>query len=107
MPVRKVVGDAVFGSSISHSGVLLVRATGVGSESAISQIVSLVQAAQASRPPMQEFVDKVSAAFVPIVLFIAATTLVVRTNADAQYPHMHLSCTSRRAHEDTTVIDCS
>ena len=78
MPVAKTVGDTVFGSTVNQSGVLLVRATGVGKDSAVSQIVSLVQEAQTSRPPMQEFVDKVSGAFVPTVVGIAMVTLVVR-----------------------------
>lgn len=76
MPVPKIVGDSVFGSTVNQGGVLLVKATGVGKDSAVSQIVSLVQEAQTSRPPMQEFVDKVSAVFVPVVVCIAVVTVV-------------------------------
>ena len=77
IPVQKRVGDSVFGSTVNQGGVLLVKATGVGKDSAVSQIVSLVQEAQTSRPPMQEFVDKVSAVFVPVVVALALLTLVV------------------------------
>ena len=74
----KQAGDSVFGSTVNQSGVILVRATGVGKDSAVSQIVGLVSEAQTSRPPMQDFVDKVSSVFVPFVVGIALLTLLVR-----------------------------
>ncbi len=73
----KQSGDTVFGSTVNQGGVILVRATGVGKDSAVSQIVALVQEAQTSRPPMQEFVDRVSGLFVPTVVVIALGTFVV------------------------------
>jgi len=84
--VPKAVGDSVFGSSVNHSGVLLVQATGVGKDSAVAQIVSLVHQAQSSRPPMQEFVDKVSAVFVPVVVAIATVTMLVRVSSHEALP---------------------
>jgi Cu+-exporting ATPase len=77
LPVPKQSGDTVFGSTVNQGGVILVRATGVGKDSAVSQIVALVQEAQTSRPPMQEFVDRVSGLFVPTVVVIALGTFVV------------------------------
>jgi P-type Cu+ transporter len=74
--VHKAVGDTVFGSTVNQAGVLFVRATGVGKDSAVSQIVALVQEAQTSRPPIQDFVDKVSGVFVPFVVVVSLITLV-------------------------------
>jgi Cu+-exporting ATPase len=78
VPVAKKVGDSVFGSTVNRGSVLFVRATGVGKDSAVAQIVSLVQDAQSSKPPIQDFVDRVSSIFVPLVVVISIFTLIVR-----------------------------
>jgi P-type Cu+ transporter len=75
--VHKTVGDSVFGSTVNQAGVLFVKATGVGKDSAVSQIVLLVQEAQTARPPIQDFVDKVSGVFVPFVVGVSLLTLVI------------------------------
>lgn len=72
IPVEKNVGSEVIGATINKTGVLKFKATKVGDETALSQIVHLVEEAQASSAPVQKFADRVVARFVPIV-FTAAT----------------------------------
>ena len=72
LPVAKETGDSVTGGSINGEGLVLVRATAVGADSALARIIRLVQDAQASKAPVQHLVDKVSAVFVPLVIAIAA-----------------------------------
>src|SRR5688572_11480484 len=74
LPVAKTKGDQVIGGTGNHSGRLTVRATKVGSETALAQIVRLVETAQSSKPPVQRLADQISAVFVPAVLAIAAVT---------------------------------
>ncbi|MDQ4129756.1 MAG: heavy metal translocating P-type ATPase, partial [Actinomycetota bacterium] len=74
VPVEKTPGDKVAGATVNTSGVLTVRATAVGSETALAQIVRLVEQAQASKAPVQRLADRVSAIFVPAVLGVAALT---------------------------------
>jgi P-type Cu+ transporter len=76
MPVDKGQGDAVIGATINRQGVLRVKATRVGRETFLSQVIRLVEEAQGSKIPIQAFADRVTAVFVPIVLGIAALTLV-------------------------------
>ena len=68
VPVDKGVGDDVIGGTINENGVLTVRATNVGSDTAIQQIVERVKEAQARQPDIQRVVDRVSAYFVPAVI---------------------------------------
>jgi Cu+-exporting ATPase len=77
LPVDKVVGDAVYGGTINRAGSLTVRATQVGSETALGQVIRLVQQAQGSRAPIQRLADTVAAYFVPAVLGVALVTLGV------------------------------
>jgi copper-transporting P-type ATPase V len=74
VPVEKTVGDTVAGATINTSGVLTVRATAVGADTALAQIVRLVQEAQGGKAPVQRLADRVSAVFVPIVIAIAAAS---------------------------------
>lgn len=76
LPVAKHEGDAVTGGSVNAEGLLLVRTTAVGAESTLARIVRLVESAQAKKAPIQRLVDKVSEVFVPVVLGIAALTLL-------------------------------
>ncbi len=76
MPVEKYEGDTVIGATLNRSGSFQMRATRVGRETALAQIIALVQQAQGSRAPVQRLVDRVSAVFVPIVLVIALMTLL-------------------------------
>ncbi len=77
LPVEKRPGDQVFGATINRSGSFQMRATRVGKDSALAQIVRLVQEAQGSKAPVQALVDRVSAVFVPIVIVIALITFLV------------------------------
>ncbi|HEV2058720.1 MAG TPA: copper-translocating P-type ATPase, partial [Solirubrobacteraceae bacterium] len=77
VPVEKSSADQVAGATINASGALLVRATAVGRDTALAQIVRLVEQAQAAKAPVQRLVDRVAAVFVPTVLAIAAATFAV------------------------------
>jgi cation-transporting ATPase V/Cu+-exporting ATPase len=74
MPVEKTVGDRVTGATVNTSGVLTVRATAVGADTALAQIVRTVQEAQAGKGQAQRLADRISAVFVPTVIVIAAVT---------------------------------
>jgi P-type Cu+ transporter len=76
LPVAKHVGDKVTGGAVNAEGLLLVRTTAIGAESTLSRIVRMVESAQAKKAPIQRIVDEVSAVFVPVVLGLAAITLV-------------------------------
>ena len=66
-PVAKRKGDTVIGGTLNENGVLHIKATRVGSESALSQIVRLVESAQLAKAPVQKFADRISKYFVPLV----------------------------------------
>ncbi|KAK2078769.1 hypothetical protein QBZ16_003609 [Prototheca wickerhamii] len=75
VPAAKAVGDTVIGGTVNvGAGVLRVRAQRVGAESALAQIVQLVESAQLSKAPIQAFADRISAVFVPIVLVLSLLT---------------------------------
>lgn len=76
LPVAKHVGDAVTGGSVNAEGLLIAVTTAVGAESTLSRIVRLVESAQAKKAPIQRLVDRVSGVFVPVVIGIAAATLL-------------------------------
>lgn len=77
LPVDHVPGDVVFGATINQQGRLVVRATRVGSETALAQIVRMVEEAQASKAPVQRLADRVARVFVPVVMTIAVGTFAV------------------------------
>ncbi len=74
MPVARGVGDEVIGATINQSGTFLMRATRVGRETVLAQIMRLVEEAQGSKAPVQRLADAVTGYFVPAVLVIAALT---------------------------------
>ncbi len=76
MPVEKSEGDEVIGSTVNEEGVLEVRATGVGEDTFLSNVIRMVEEAQATRVPIQEFADRVTGVFVPTILGAAAATFV-------------------------------
>ncbi|XP_030501511.2 probable copper-transporting ATPase HMA5 [Cannabis sativa] len=73
-PVSKRKGDAVIGGTLNENGVMHIRATRVGSESALSQIVRLVESAQMAKAPVQKFADRISKYFVPLVITLSFAT---------------------------------
>ncbi|MEX2469134.1 MAG: heavy metal translocating P-type ATPase [Pseudohongiellaceae bacterium] len=77
MPVEKSPGDAVVGATVNREGALRLRATRVGSETALARIIRLVQEAQGSKAPIQRLADRVAAVFVPVVIGIAIVTFLV------------------------------
>jgi P-type Cu+ transporter len=77
LPVEKTVGDTVIGGTINRTGAFRYRATNLGADSMLSQIVRLMRDAQGSRAPIQKLVDRVTGVFVPIAISIAITTFVV------------------------------
>jgi len=77
MPVTKELGSKVIGSTINLSGMLKFKATKVGKETLLAQIIKMVEQAQASKAPIQRLADLVSSYFVPIVIIIAFLTFAV------------------------------
>ena len=77
MPVAKAAGDPVTGGTINRTGAIRFRATRVGPDSTLAHIVRLMRDAQASRAPIQQLADRVSAVFVPVVMGISAVTVMV------------------------------
>ena len=71
IPVEKTVGSEVIGATMNKTGLLTIKATKVSSETALSQIVHLVEEAQASSAPVQKFADRIVKYFVPIILTVA------------------------------------
>jgi Cu+-exporting ATPase len=76
LPVEKGAGDPVIGATLNKLGVLKFEATRVGRETALAQIIRLVEEAQASKAPIQKLADQVSAVFVPAVILIAVLTFL-------------------------------
>ena len=74
LPVEKSIGDEVIGATLNRTGSFVFRAARVGSDTALAQIVRLVEDAQGSKAPMQRLADQVAGIFVPIVLVVAALT---------------------------------
>ena len=74
LPVEKKPGDPVIGATLNKLGLLKFEATKVGKETALAQIIKLVEDAQGSKAPIQKLADQVSAVFVPVVIGIAALT---------------------------------
>ncbi len=77
IPVEKRAGDEVIGATINKTGTFRFRATRVGKETALAQIIKMVEEAQASKPPIARLADLIASYFVPVVIAIAAVTFVV------------------------------
>ncbi|MCI0521056.1 MAG: heavy metal translocating P-type ATPase [Chloroflexi bacterium] len=76
LPVEKRPGDSVIGATLNKMGLLRFEATKVGKETALAQIIRLVEEAQGSKAPIQKLADQVSSVFVPVVIAIAAITFI-------------------------------
>ena len=76
VPVEKHPGDSVFGATMNTNGMLRVRATAVGADSALARIIRLVEDAQGSKAPIQALADRIAAVFVPVVIVIAIATFI-------------------------------
>jgi Cu+-exporting ATPase len=89
LPVDKQPGDKVIGGTINRTGSFRFEATAVGKQTALAQIVKMVQDAQASRAPIQALADRISAIFVPVVLGLALATFLFwfLWGAEAYYHH--------------------
>jgi len=74
MPVDKAAGDEVIGATINRQGALQVKATKIGKDTFLAQIIKLVEEAQGSKVPIQEFADRVTGYFVPVVIVIAISS---------------------------------
>lgn len=77
IPVEKHSGDKVIGATMNKNGSFEFRATNVGSETVLAQIIRLVEEAQGSRAPIQAFADRISAVFVPLVILVAIVTFLI------------------------------
>ncbi len=76
MPVNKHPGDEAIGATVNQEGLLKVKATRVGKDTFLSQVIKLVEEAQGSKVPIQAFADRVTAVFVPVVIGIAVLTVL-------------------------------
>ena len=77
MPVSKKIGDEVIGATVNTTGSVTFRATRVGKDAALGQIVQLVEDAQATKAPIQQLADRVAGVFVPIVIALAIAAFVL------------------------------
>jgi Cu+-exporting ATPase len=76
MPVDKKAGDEVYGATINQTGMITIKATKVGSDTALANIVKLVEEAQAAQAPVQRLADRIAAYFVPAVILVALGALL-------------------------------
>ena len=85
LPVAKAPGDRETGGAVNGEGLIDVRVNALGAQSTLARIIELVESAQAKKAPIQRLVDRVSAVFVPVVLVLAALTLLVWGFAGGQW----------------------
>ncbi len=84
LPVEKTIGDTVVGATFNKSGSFLYKATKVGSDTMLAQIITLVQEAQGSKAPIQRIADLISSYFVPVVMILALITFGIWYNFGTQ-----------------------
>jgi len=77
MPVQKKPGDEVIGATVNQEGLLKVKATRVGKDTFLAQVIKMVEECQGTKVPIQEFADKITGYFVPTVLLIAMATFIL------------------------------
>ncbi|UCB45793.1 MAG: copper-translocating P-type ATPase [Spirochaetota bacterium] len=76
MPVNRGPGDEVIGATVNQEGLLKIKATKVGKDTFLSQVIRMVEECQGSKVPIQEFADRITSYFVPVVLAVAAVTFL-------------------------------
>ncbi|AYC30074.1 heavy metal translocating P-type ATPase [Paenisporosarcina cavernae] len=77
IPIDKTIGDTVIGATLNRNGYLEMKATGVGKDTALAQIIKVVENAQGTKAPIQRMADKISGIFVPIVVGLAVLTFII------------------------------
>jgi Cu+-exporting ATPase len=77
IPVQKSAGSEVVGGTVNDTGAFVFRATRVGADTVLAQIIRMVEEAQAGKPPIQRLADRIAAVFVPVVIVLAALTFLV------------------------------
>lgn len=77
MPVERIVGDEVIGATVNQNGLIKVKATKIGKDTFLSQVIKMVEEAQGTKVPIQEFADRITGIFVPTVLIIAVATFIL------------------------------
>ncbi|MCF8008743.1 MAG: heavy metal translocating P-type ATPase [Halanaerobiales bacterium] len=77
MPVKRTVNDQVIGSTVNQNGLIRVKATKVGKDTFLSQVIKMVEEAQGTKVPIQEFADRITSIFVPTVIIIAVLTFIL------------------------------
>lgn len=77
MPIDKTVDNEVIGATLNKNGVITVQATKVGQDTALSNIIKVVEEAQSSKAPIQRLADMISGYFVPIVIGIAVLVFII------------------------------
>lgn len=77
LPITKTIGDKAIGATINQTGTFTMKAEKVGSDMLLAQIIKMVQAAQGSKAPIQNLVDKIASIFVPVVVIIATLSSVI------------------------------
>jgi len=91
LPVEKKAGDTVIGATINKFGTFKFKATKIGKDTALSQIIKMVEDAQGSKAPIQKIADKVSGIFVPIVIGIAVLTFILWLLLTGDFNHALIS----------------
>src|SRR6056297_444154 len=77
MPVERSIGDEVIGATVNQNGLIKVKALKVGKDTFLSQVIKMVEEAQGTKVPIQEFADRITSIFVPTVLVIALSTFIL------------------------------
>ena len=92
VPVEKTAGDHVFAATICDRGALRIRAERVGPETTFGQILRLVEQAEAAKAPVQRFADRFTAYYIPVVLAVAAATLLIGGSVTAAVATVLVAC---------------